>query len=99
MFLRNIRRLIRDSVKKLELPSNKTSLSRESVDSIGFSSNSREELNEQDKADLELICKMDLNELKSKQHKLGYFNSITLMQYLVDNPYEDEDKSCSSEKI
>ena len=98
MFLRSIRKLIRESVKKLQLPS-KTSLSQESVDSIGFSS--KEELNEADgKANLDVILKMDLDELKHKQTKLGYFNAVTLMQHLTEHSaFEDEDKSCSSEKI
>lgn len=42
---------------------------------------------------------MSLAELKEKQSRLGYFNAITLMQYLANSSYEDEDKSCSSEKI
>lgn len=83
-------------MKKLQLPS-KTSLSQESVDSIGFSS--KEELND-DKANLEAILKLDLDELKHKQTKLGYFNAVTLMQHLTEHSaFEDEDKSCSSEKI
>ena len=84
-------------MKKLQLPS-KTSLSQESVDSIGFSSG---ELNEDGKAnDLETILKMDLDGLKHKQTKLGYFNAVTLMQPLNEHSaFEDEDKSCSSEKI
>ena len=95
VFLRNIRKLIRESVKKMELPSK----SQESINSIDF--DSKENLNEEDrKADLDLILKNDLDELKHKQTQLAYFNAITLMQHLTDHSaFEDEDKSCSSEKI
>lgn len=99
MFLRSIRKLIRESVKKLQLPS-KTSLSQESVDSIGFSS--KEELNEDSKPDLDFILKLGLDDLKHKQTKLSYFNAITLTSMLQNltepSPFEDEDKSCASEK-
>lgn len=95
VFLRNIRKLIRESVKKLELPS-KASLSQESVNSIDFSL--KEELNEE-KPNLEFISKLDLDELKDRQNKLGYFNAVTLIQHLSERGYEDEDKSCCSEKL
>lgn len=92
--------MIRESVKKLELP--KTSLSQESVDSIGFSS--KEDLINQlndNKPDLQMISKLELDELKNKQDRLGYFNSATLTQYLSERGFEEEDKSqsCCSEKV
>lgn len=103
VFLRTIRRLIRESVRNMPLPSK--SAAHDALDKPDLVGEGQMEVlaqMQQKQPVGEVIQKVDqmsLIQLLEKQLQLRYFNASTLTRHLEEtNGFDDEDKSCASEK-